>query len=79
MSANPSLGIKQPFSNVQLELLKLFASNVSDEDLLEIKDILAKYFLEKAKDAADKAWDEKGLSEEKLMKVHQRTPYPKEK
>lgn len=77
MSGNPS--IKQPFSNMQLELLKLYASDVSDEDLLAIKDLLAKYFLAKAKDAADKAWDERELSEEKLMKVHHRTPYPKTK
>lgn len=76
---NTSAEIKQPFSNIQLELLKVFASNVSDEDLLEIKNLLAKYFLEKAKDAADKAWDEKGLSEDELMKVHHRTPYPKAK
>ena len=41
--------IRQPFSNVQLELLKLFASNVTDDDLLEIKILLAKYLFEKAK------------------------------
>ncbi|HFA50803.1 MAG TPA: hypothetical protein ENJ95_17485 [Bacteroidetes bacterium] len=71
--------INQPFSNVQLELLKLFASNVPDKDLLEIKAVLAKYFFEKAKDAADKAWDEKGLDEKTLLNTHRRTPYKKEK
>ncbi len=76
---NSDTTIQQPFSNVQLELLKLFASNVPDEDLLEIKSVLSKYFFEKAKDAADKAWDEKGLDEKKLLNTHRRTPYKKEK
>ncbi len=75
MSADSS--IRQPFSNVQLELLKLFASNVTDEELLEIKELLAKYFFEKAKDSADKAWDEKGLDEKTLLNTHYRTPYRK--
>ncbi|TAK35041.1 MAG: hypothetical protein EPO28_15230 [Saprospiraceae bacterium] len=75
MSANSA--IRQPFSNVQLELLKLYSNNVSDEDLLVIKDLLAKYFFEKAKDAADKAWDEKGMNEDTLLKAHSRTPYRK--
>lgn len=69
--------IRQPFSNVQLELLKLYASNVSDEDLLAIKEAMAKHFFGKAKDAADKAWDEKGLSEEILLNTHRRTAYHK--
>lgn len=72
---NPQPALKQPFSNLQLELLKLYAANVSDEDLLAIKKWLAKYFFEKAKDAADKAWDEKGFDEETLLKTHRRTPY----
>lgn len=67
--------IKQPFSNLQLELLKLYSSNVSEEDLQKIKEMLARFFFEKAKDAADKAWDEKGLNEEKLLKKHRRRPY----
>lgn len=67
--------IKQPFSNLQLELLKLYSSNISEDDLIKIKEILAHFFFEKAKDAADKAWDEKGLNEEKLLKKHRRRPY----
>ena len=68
MSASPA--IAQPFSNLQLELLKLYASNISEEDLLKIKELLARFFFEKAKDAADLAWVEKGLTEEKLLKKH---------
>lgn len=72
---DPVTTIKQPFSNLQLELLKLYSSNVSEEDLQKIKEMLARFFFEKAKDAADKAWDEKGLNEEKLLKKHRRKPY----
>ena len=75
MSHQPTL--RQPFSNIQLELLKLYASNISDEDLMAIKEAMAKHFFEKAKEAADKAWDEKGLTEEKLLNTHRRTPYRK--
>jgi hypothetical protein len=35
-------------SNLQQELLKLYAADVSEEDLLHIKHYLAKYFASKA-------------------------------
>ncbi len=69
--------IPQPFNNAQLELLKLFADNVPDEDLLAIKALISRYFLEKAKDEADQIWDAKGLDSHKLLKEHRRTPYRK--
>jgi hypothetical protein len=68
-----------PFSNLQLELLKLYAGDVSEQDLQKIRELLVRFFLEKAKDAADQAWDEKGLDEKKLLEIHQRTPYGNEK
>ena len=36
--------IKQPFSNVQLELLKVFSHQVSDNDLLELRRLLVQFF-----------------------------------
>ena len=36
-----------PLSNVQLELLKLYATGVTDETLLELKKTLAKFFLDR--------------------------------
>ncbi len=54
-------------SNVQKELLKLYANNVSDHTLLEIKQILAKYFAEKATSAMDKFWDENNLTEQTMI------------
>jgi hypothetical protein len=52
-----------PLSNIQLELLKLYSSNIPEGDLLEIKRYLAKFFMKKAIAEADKTWDEKGYSD----------------
>ncbi|HYV95322.1 MAG TPA: hypothetical protein VE978_26350 [Chitinophagales bacterium] len=52
-----------PLSNVQMELLKLFSTNVPDEELLELKKIISRYLFEKARDKADKIWIEKGYDE----------------
>ncbi len=75
MNAAPA--IPQPFSNLQLELLKLFADNIADKDLLAIKAMISEYFLERAKDEADKIWEEKGWDSHELLKKHRRTPYKK--
>jgi hypothetical protein len=63
------------FSNVQLELLKLFSYNFPETDLLELKKIITRYMAEKASDWADNIWDEKQLSDAKILKKHKRTPY----
>ena len=36
------------FTSLQLELLRLHAVNPSEQELLEVKDMLAKYFMRKA-------------------------------
>ena len=55
-----------PLSNLQQELLKLYASNISETDLLVIKRYLAKYFAEKAIAEADEIWDTKGYTNETM-------------
>ena len=52
----------QPLSNLQLELLKLYSTGISDEYLLELKDLIAQFLFEKARNQADQIWDEKGYS-----------------
>jgi len=54
-------------SNVQIELLKIYANNVPDEQLHEIKLLLGKYFAQKATEAMDKEWEEKGLIEQDMV------------
>lgn len=67
-----------PLSNLQRQMLKLFAQEVPEEDLIAIQQLIAKYFAEKAMDSADQLWDEKGWSDEdasRLLKSKMRTPY----
>ena len=47
-----------------MELLKLYATNIPDADLLEIRRYLARYFMKKAVAEADKEWDKKGYTPE---------------
>lgn len=56
-----------PLSELQLELLKLFAMRVSDEDLQEIRRLLSNYFMQKAIDEATKVWEEKSYTAEELL------------
>lgn len=41
------------FSNLQQELLNLYANNVSDADLYNIKSLIGNYFAAKASDSMD--------------------------
>ncbi len=61
--------IKQPLSNVQLELLKIFSHNLSDQDLLRLKKKLVQFFYEIATEEADKAWDNQGWDEDKVQEL----------
>jgi hypothetical protein len=67
--ASKSQSIKQPFSNVQLELLKVFAHHVSDNDLIDLRQVLADFFSKKAVAAADAAWDKNGWSETDVQRL----------
>lgn len=67
-----------PLSNVQLELLKLFASNVPEEDLEVIRQILIRYKAERIMDQADAEWERLNWTNERiteLLSTHMRTPY----
>ena len=67
------LTIPHPLSNVQIELLKVYSSSVPDEWVPEIREILARFMLEKAKDEADKVWLEKGYSEKTIQQWLKKT------
>lgn len=53
-------------SNLQLELLKLYPFDVSDEEIKDIKKILADYFSRKIDQEMDKLWDEKGWNDQTI-------------
>lgn len=55
-------------SPLQAELLKLYAFGVTDEQLRDIKRLLARYFAERAMNAMDAFWDEHSLTDEIMDK-----------
>jgi hypothetical protein len=64
---NPS--VHPPLSNVQAELLKLFSAEIPEVHLLELKKVIAKFLLDKARDKADAIWDEKGYTDDTLQQI----------
>jgi len=50
-------------------LLKLFSAEIPETYLIELKKVMAKFLLEKARDKADAIWDEKGYTDEKLQQM----------
>jgi hypothetical protein len=54
-------------SNIQIELLKLYSNNISDKYLFDIKLLMANYFAQKATEAMDVVWEERGLTEQDMI------------
>ncbi|MCC7356879.1 MAG: hypothetical protein IT410_04710 [Candidatus Doudnabacteria bacterium] len=63
-----SPNVRPPLSNMQMELLKLYSAGVPDEYLVEIKEMIARFLLAKARDEAGKVWQEKNYSDETVGK-----------
>lgn len=57
---------KPPLTNLQLEILKLYAHQLSEAQLLEIKTLLGRYFAQKATEAMDLLVAERNLNTEDL-------------
>jgi hypothetical protein len=55
-------------NNAQLEILKLFSANQSEDDLKEIKSLLVAYLSDKVVREADKVADEKKYTQETFEK-----------
>lgn len=64
-----NLFVKPPLTNLQAELLKLFSMELPEEELMELKKIMADFLLKKTREKADAVWEEKGYSDEKLKKL----------
>ncbi len=58
--------ISAPLSGLQLELLKLYSTELTREETLELKQLLARHFARKAVDSADRSWDEQQLSDQDM-------------
>lgn len=55
--------VKGKLSNAQLELLQLFSRQMSDEEVLELRNYLAQFYAKKAMDEADRLWEERGYTQ----------------
>lgn len=56
-------------TNLQVELLKLFAMQLPEEHLKDVRLMIARYLMDKARDRADKIWEEKGYDENTLKQL----------
>ena len=70
--------VSPAFSVYQMQILDSIANVNSDQELIEIRNIIAEYFSNKALDAIDELCDAGKLSTQKIeswSKEHLRTPY----
>lgn len=57
---------QKKLTNLQLEMLKVFSRELPEKQLLEIRQLLAKYFAQKVDEEMDKLWEERGWTEETM-------------
>ncbi len=56
-----------PLTNVQLELLKLYAYDLKEEEMQELKKVLAAFFAERIRQRTGKIWQERGYTQETMQ------------
>lgn len=54
---------QKSLSNLQLEILKLYSTDMSEEELTELKNLIARNYAKKATHGADDVWEKKSLSD----------------
>ncbi len=57
---------QKPLTNVQLEILKLYSTDMSEEELIDLKKLLAGNYAQKAVEEADRVWKERGFSDNNM-------------
>lgn len=65
-------------SNAQLALLELFAENLSDEEMEDLRQVLLEFRYQRLQKSLDDLWEQGIVNEEKIEswgKEHLRTPY----
>ncbi len=55
--------LDKPLTNAQLELLKMFSSDLSEADLAALRRTLANFFADRASDEMDRLWEERGWTD----------------
>lgn len=56
----------EALTNLQLEIVKLYSTEMERQELLELKQVLANFFAQKAVDEADRIWDEQHLTDDEM-------------
>ena len=56
----------RPLTDLQLQLLELYGTDLPEDDLREIKGLLAQFFARKSIAEADEIWDERSLTNEDM-------------
>ena len=62
----PQTTFQQTLNPLQLELLKLYSTEMTVSELNELKRELARFFAAKAVASADQVWADRGLSDEDM-------------
>ncbi len=57
----------QKLTNLQLELLKVFSYQLNQQQLTDIRNLLANYFAEQATREMDKLWEQQGWDENTMV------------
>ena len=57
-----TISLDKPLTNLQIELLKLFASDLPEKNLQDLKEMISDYLLDMAREEADKTWKQKGYT-----------------
>ncbi len=60
---------KIPFTNLQLEILRLYAHQISENDLLEIKDLIGQYFAKRLNYLANETWERNGWTDQDIENI----------
>jgi hypothetical protein len=59
--------ISYPLSNIQVELLHLYSTGISDNHLLELKSVISQFLFDKARNRADEIWEAKNYNQQTIQ------------
>ncbi len=57
---------QKPLTNLQLEILKLYAVELTEDELMDLKNVLARHFADRLSKRVDHIWRQKGLTPEDM-------------
>lgn len=63
--------IPESLTNAQLEILKAFSFNLSEEELKDFKELIAQFFAKRAVQQANQHWEENDWNDETIDELLQ--------